>query len=201
MKQLQLAIKRLFDFSAAFILLTIVSPFLILFSILILITDGRPVFFIQNRPGLHGKIFKILKFRTMRTQKEGQNLFDHQRTTKLGSFIRKSSIDELPQLINVLKGELSLVGPRPLLPEYLPLYSKEQKKRHNVKPGITGWAQINGRNTISWEQKFDYDVWYVDNWSLLLDFKILVMTCFKILKSSDVNSSNDVTMEKFKGSQ
>lgn len=136
----------------------------------------------------------------MKTQKNGENLPDHQRMTKIGSFMRKTSLDELPQLFNVIKGELSLVGPRPLLVEYLPLYNNKQKKRHLVKPGITGWAQVNGRNAISWEQKFDYDVWYVENWSLALDLKILALTFFKVIKRSGVNASSEITMEKFKGS-
>jgi undecaprenyl phosphate N,N'-diacetylbacillosamine 1-phosphate transferase len=162
--------------------------------------DGFPVLFTQDRPGFHEKIFKIFKFRTMKTQKNGENLPDHQRMTKIGSFMRKTSLDELPQLFNVIKGELSLVGPRPLLVEYLPLYNNKQKKRHLVKPGITGWAQVNGRNAISWEQKFDYDVWYVENWSLALDLKILALTFFKVIKRSGVNASSEITMEKFKGS-
>lgn len=197
---MQILLKRLIDLVVAATLIIILSPIIITFSLLILIFDGRPVFFTQDRPGLNEKIFKIYKFRTMRNQLAGQELKDHQRMTLLGSFIRKTSIDELPQLINVIKGELSLVGPRPLLVEYLPLYNERQKKRHNVKPGITGWAQINGRNAISWEQKFEYDIWYVENWNLALDFKIIFLTFVKLIKPSGINASNNVTMEKFKGS-
>jgi lipopolysaccharide/colanic/teichoic acid biosynthesis glycosyltransferase len=198
--KLKLAVKAILDFTLALIVLLVFSPVLVVCSLLILIMDGRPVLFTQNRPGLNNKIFKIYKFRTMKTQKYNENLDDHARMTAVGRFMRSTSLDELPQLFNVLKGELSLVGPRPLLVEYLALYNSEQQKRHNVKPGITGWAQINGRNAISWEEKFRYDTWYVENWSLTLDFKILFLTVFKIFKKSDVNASQNITMSKFKGS-
>ena len=162
---------------------------------------GKPILFRQKRPGYKEKIFGIYKFRTMtnETDEYGNLLPDDQRLIGIGKFIRSTSLDELPQLFNVLKGEMSFVGPRPLLIEYLPLYSEMQKRRHNVKPGITGWAQVNGRNAISWEQKFEYDVWYVDNQSFLLDIKILWMTFLKVVKRSDISSNTSVTMEKFTG--
>ena len=162
---------------------------------------GNPIFFRQQRPGLNEKIFGIYKFRTMTNEKNknGDLLPDEQRLLGLGKFIRSLSLDELPQIFNVLKGEMSFVGPRPLLIEYLPLYNDIQKQRHNVKPGITGWAQVNGRNAISWEQKFEYDVWYVENQSFLLDIKILWMTFLKVVRRSDISSDTAVTMEKFRG--
>lgn len=196
---MQVFLKRVFDIIIATALVVVLSPLFALTAILILIFDGRPVFFTQDRPGLNDKIFKIYKFRTMHIQPANHDQTDNQRMTSLGAFIRKSSLDELPQLINVIIGDLSLVGPRPLLVEYLHLYNKRQQKRHSVKPGITGWAQINGRNAISWEQKFEYDIWYVENWSLLLDFKIMFLTFVKLIKPAGINASNDVTMEKFKG--
>ncbi|PJA06310.1 MAG: lipid carrier--UDP-N-acetylgalactosaminyltransferase, partial [Flavobacteriales bacterium CG_4_10_14_0_2_um_filter_35_18] len=162
--------------------------------------NGKPFFF-QLRPGKNGKIFKIVKFKTMNDKKdhEGNLLPDAKRLTKIGSFVRKTSLDELPQLFNVLKGEMSLIGPRPLLVEYLPLYSEEQNRRHEVKPGITGWAQVNGRNAISWEDKFKYDVWYVDNASFLVDMRILFLTIKKVLGSENISSKTSLTIEKFKG--
>src|SRR5690625_251808 len=162
---------------------------------------GKPVIFKQKRPGLYGRPFYIYKFRTMTNEvdQDGDLLPNHQRITKLGNILRKLSLDELPQLFNVLKGDLSLVGPRPLLMEYLPLYNKEQARRHEVKPGITGWAQVNGRNAITWEERFKLDVWYVDNQTIKLDIKILFMTILKVLKSEGVNQSASVTMDKFKG--
>jgi len=196
-------IKTIFDKSLALILIIIFSPIYIIVSFLILIKMGTPVLFRQQRPGLNEKIFGIYKFRTMSNEvdKEGNLLPDEQRLKGVGKFIRSTSLDELPQLFNVLKGEMSFVGPRPLLIEYLPLYNQKQKKRHNVKPGITGWAQVNGRNAISWEQKFDYDVWYVDNQSFFLDIKILWLTFLKVVKRSDISSNSSVTMEKFQGSK
>ncbi|HEX6594173.1 MAG TPA: sugar transferase [Bacillota bacterium] len=193
--------KRLFDLFVSFILLIILSIPMVLIAILIYFGMGRPVLFKQQRPGLHGKIFSIYKFRTMTNAKDEQGnlLPNDQRITKLGQFLRKLSLDELPQLFNVLKGDLSLVGPRPLLVEYLDLYTPEQARRHDVKPGITGWAQVNGRNAITWEEKFKHDVWYVDNQSFWLDLKILLMTALKVIKSDGVNKSENVTMEKFKG--
>lgn len=198
---ISLMIKRVIDFVVSLSLLILLSPLIAIISIIILVFDGKPIFFTQPRPGKNNKIFRIYKFRTMNLQKSGEDKSDFERMTKLGSFMRKTSLDELPQLFNVIKGELSLVGPRPLLVEYLPLYDEIQKKRHDVKPGITGWAQINGRNAISWEQKFSLDVWYVNNWSLLLDLKILYLTFLKVIKKSDVNSSTNQTMDKFTGSK
>lgn len=199
MKKFQFLLKRTIDLCVALIVLLLSSPILVFCYFIIRFIDGYNPIFYQSRPGLHGKIFKIFKFQTMRPQKIGENLPDHQRMTPLGNFLRKTSLDELPQLFNVLKGDLSLVGPRPLLVEYLPLYNAEQAKRHNVLPGITGWAQVNGRNAITWEEKFKLDVWYVENWSLMLDLKILVLTAFKVLNRSGVNAKSNVTMEKFKG--
>lgn len=200
MKIFSLALKKIFDLTVSFVLFALLLPLFIICCILIYILNGRPIFFTQDRPGLHEKIFKILKFRTMKPATSAdQNLVDSSRTTRLGSLLRKLSLDEIPQLLNVMEGSLSLVGPRPLLVEYLPLYNSRQKLRHSVKPGITGWAQVNGRNSITWQQKFEYDVWYVENWSLMLDFKILFLTIFKVFKSSDINASENMTMEKFRG--
>lgn len=195
--------KRIFDFVLAFILIVVFSPFYIIVSLLILLKMGRPILFRQQRPGYKEKIFGIYKFRTMTNEVDnyGNLLSDEKRLKGIGKFIRSTSLDELPQLFNVLKGEMSFVGPRPLLIEYLPLYSQKQKRRHDVKPGITGWAQVNGRNAISWEQKFEYDVWYVDNQSFWLDIKILWMTFLKVIRRSDISSSRSVTMEKFMGSK
>ena len=164
------------------------------------ITHGPPIFFRQLRPGHKQKPFVILKFRTMRPLKTKERLSDHLRTTGLGTFLRKYSLDELPQLWNVVKGEMSLVGPRPLLMEYLPRYNQRQRKRHNMPPGITGQAQINGRNALSWEEKFELDVWYVENWSFMMDIKILLTTIKKVLKGKGVNTSEKITMPIFKGS-
>ncbi len=163
-------------------------------------TKGSPFFF-QIRPGLHGKLFKIVKFKTMSDEVDEQGVLlpDAERLTTIGLFIRKTSLDELPQLLNVVKGEMSLIGPRPLLPEYLPLYSEEQQKRHNVKPGITGWAQVNGRNAIGWKEKFAFDVWYVNNVCFQLDLKIVFLTIKKVLVKEGISSDSSVTMEKFKG--
>lgn len=197
---IQRLIKRTVDLLVAITLLVIISPLFLALCVLIYFRMGSPIFFIQKRPGINEKIFSIIKFRTMLNQPAGLELNDYERLTTLGSIMRKLSLDEIPQLINVIRGDLSLVGPRPLLIEYLPHYNKRQQMRHDVPPGITGWAQINGRNSISWEQKFDYDVWYVENWSLALDIKILVLTFFKVVKRSGVNASKEVTMEKFKGS-
>jgi len=194
-------IKSVIDFSIACFGLVILSPLIILVTIgLFISNNGRP-FFIQKRPGKNEKIFSIIKFKTMNDKKDslGNLLSDAQRLTKIGSFVRKTSVDEIPQLINVLKGEMSLIGPRPLLPEYLPLYNEMQKKRHEVKPGITGWAQINGRNAISWKQKFEYDEWYVENISFLLDIKIVVTTIKKIAIKEGINSANSATINPFNG--
>ena len=174
--------------------------FIMVFFILLFSNLGTPFFF-QKRPGKNEKIFKVIKFKTMndRRNTEGELLSDGDRLTQLGLFIRKTSLDEIPQLFNVLRGEMSLIGPRPLLPEYLPLYNAEQKKRHELKPGITGWAQINGRNAISWEQKFEYDVWYVNNISFLTDFVIFFKTFAKVFKNEGVNREGELTTTKFKG--
>jgi len=196
-------IKNLFDRVLAFILILLFLPIYLIVAVLIYFNMGMPILFRQKRPGLNGKIFEIYKFRTMTndTDENGKLLPDKQRLKGIGKFIRSTSLDELPQLFNVLKGEMSFVGPRPLLVEYLELYNEEQKKRHNVKPGITGWAQVNGRNAISWEEKFKLDVWYVENQSFLLDMKILWMTFLKVLNRSGINSANNVTVEKFKGNK
>ena len=193
--------KPLIDKTIAGILLLLTLPITLLVSgLLYFYNDGKPFFF-QLRPGLYGQIFRIWKFKTMndRKDKSGELLPDHERLTIVGKWVRKTSLDELPQLINVLKGDMSLVGPRPLLVEYLPLYNTHQKRRHEVKPGITGWAQVNGRNAISWQQKFEYDVWYVENLSFFLDLKILWLTAMKVVKSEGINASQTTTMEKFTG--
>ena len=195
--------KRLFDIVLSLFLFLLFSPLLIVTSLVILVTIGRPILFKQVRPGLYGKLFTIYKFRTMSNEKgkNGELLSDEERLKEIGIFIRKSSLDELPQLLNVLKGEMSFIGPRPLLVEYLDLYSETQKRRHNLKPGISGWAQVNGRNAISWEEKFNHDIWYVDNQSFLLDMKILWMTFLKVVKRSDITSDKHVTVENFKGNK
>ena len=196
-------LKNLFDKTLALFLIILFSPIYIIVSLLIFFKMGSPILFRQKRPGYKEKIFGIYKFRTMTNEKDanGNLLPDDKRLVGIGKFIRSTSLDELPQLFNVLKGEMSFVGPRPLLEEYLPLYNEKQKRRHDVKPGITGWAQVNGRNAISWEQKFDYDVWYVDNQSFWLDIKILWLTFLKVVKRSDISSSTSSTMEKFTGSK
>lgn len=194
--------KRLIDFYVVLFVLTFVWPILLVVIIwLHFANKGTGVFFLQNRPGKNGKIFKVIKFKTMTDEHDENNnlLPDEKRLTKIGKFIRSTSIDELPQLINVLKGDMSITGPRPLLPEYLPLYSKEQARRHEVRPGITGWAQVNGRNAISWQKKFELDVWYVDHVSFLLDLKIIWLTVKKVLKREGINSQTSSTMEPFTG--
>ena len=194
-------VKSIFDFIVAFIGLIILSPLIIAITILLFILNNGKPFYIQKRPGLHGKNFSIIKFKTMTDKKnsEGQLLPDFERTTAIGNLIRRASIDEIPQLVNVFLGHMSIVGPRPLLPEYLSLYSEEQKRRHNVKPGITGWAQINGRNSILWTQKFEYDVWYVDKMSFSLDLKILLLTIKKVIIPEGINATEKYTMEEFNG--
>jgi lipopolysaccharide/colanic/teichoic acid biosynthesis glycosyltransferase len=196
-------VKFLFDIFIAFLFILLFFPLLILIVILVRINLGAPVLFMQDRPGLNGKIFKMMKFRTMLDgkDKEGNLLPDDQRMTKFGAFLRSTSLDELPGLFNVLKGDMSLVGPRPLLVQYLPLYNKEQSRRHNVRPGITGWAQVNGRNAISWDEKFELDVWYVDNQSFLLDLKILFLTVKKVFVREGISADGHVTIEPFKGSK
>lgn len=196
-------LKPLFDFIISVIGFIILLPiFLIVFIILLIANNGK-AFFLQSRPGKRKKIFKVIKFKTMndRKDKNGNLLPDAKRLTGAGKFIRKTSLDEIPQLLNVIKGDMSLIGPRPLLVEYLPLYNESQKRRHKVKPGITGWAQVNGRNAISWEQKFEYDVWYVDHLSFWLDIKILFLTITKVFKSEGINSQTAATMEKFMGTK
>ena len=196
-------LKSIFDKTLALFLIILFSPIYIIVSLLIFFKMGSPILFRQKRPGYKEKIFGIYKFRTMTNEKDefGNLLPDDKRLVGIGKFIRSTSLDELPQVFNVLKGEMSFVGPRPLLEEYLPLYNEKQKRRHDVKPGITGWAQVNGRNAISWDQKFDYDVWYVDNQSFWLDMKILWLTILKVVKRSDISSSTSSTMEKFTGSK
>jgi len=193
--------KRFIDVSATLVGIILLAPFFLLIAIIVLSQLGRPIFFHQIRPGLHGKAFRMIKFRTMCDAygSDGCLLPDAERMTAVGAFLRSTSLDELPELWNVLKGDMSLVGPRPLLMEYLPLYSPEQARRHEVRPGITGWAQVNGRNAISWEEKFALDVWYVDNHNLWLDMKILYMTLRKVLVRDGINAEGEATMPKFKG--
>jgi len=196
-------IKPLFDFLLSSLILIIASPvFLIVVLLLFVVNDGK-VWFRQARPGRNEKIFSVIKFKTMTDERDanGNLLPDEKRLSGLGKIIRKTSLDELPQLLNVLRGDMSLVGPRPLLIEYLPLYNEEQKRRHLVRPGITGWAQVNGRNTVSWPQKFAFDVWYVDHISFMLDIKILLLTIMKVFKAEGISSTTSVTMEKFHGNR
>jgi undecaprenyl phosphate N,N'-diacetylbacillosamine 1-phosphate transferase len=193
--------KRIFDFIISLIGLVILFPVLVLVTILLAIANQGKPFFFQTRPGINQKLFKIIKFKTMTDAKDvnGNLLLDAERLTKVGNFVRKTSLDELPQLINVLIGDMSLIGPRPLLPQYLPLYSNYQNRRHEVKPGITGWAQINGRNAISWKDKFDFDVWYVDQISFLVDVKIFLLTIKKVFISEGINLEGQATAETFNG--
>lgn len=195
-------IKRIGDIIVALGLLIILSPILLFVIFFLWISQGK-VFFFQNRPGKNEKQFKIVKFKTMNDSKdaEGNLLSDAERLTRVGKFVRKISLDEVPQLINVIRGDMSLIGPRPLLVSYLPLYSEQQKRRHLVKPGITGWAQVNGRNAISWPKKFEYDVYYVDNLSFVLDLKILWLTFLKVIKREGISSGTNVTMEFFTGNE
>lgn len=195
--------KRIFDFILSFVGLLILFPFFLTIFILLLFANNGKPFFFQSRPGKNEKIFKIIKFKTMNDKKDKNGIFlsFDKRVTKVGSFLRKTSLDEIPQLINVFKGDMSLIGPRPLLIKYLPLYSEIQKKRHNVRPGVTGWAQVNGRNAISWSKKFQYDVFYVDNISLTFDVKILILTFKKIIKTEGVNSGKNINMNEFKGDE
>jgi sugar transferase EpsL len=195
--------KPLFDILVAALALLLFSPLLGLLALLVRIRLGSPIFFRQQRPGLHGRPFTLIKFRTMTDKRDAQGslLPDAERLTKFGQFLRASSLDELPELWNVLKGEMSLVGPRPLLMQYLPLYTPEQMRRHGVRPGITGWAQVNGRNALTWEEKFALDVWYVDNYTLWLDLKIIFLTLLKIVKRDGINQPGAATMQAFTGSQ
>ena len=196
-------LKRILDISSAAFALIVFSPILVIISVMIKREMGAPILFNQTRPGLNGAPFQMFKFRTMREafDADGRPLTDEQRITRLGRFLRSSSLDELPELWNVLKGDMSLVGPRPLLMEYLPLYSAEQSRRHDVRPGVTGWAQINGRNAISWDEKFALDVWYVDNRSLWLDLKIIWLTIRKVIKREGIDDAGGVGQEKFKGNR
>jgi sugar transferase EpsL len=194
-------LKRMMDFTISVLFLILFSPVLCLLCLAIRYHLGSPIFFTQVRPGLNEKPFKLIKFRTMTDaiDEKGQLLPDELRLTRLGRFLRSTSLDELPELWNVLKGEMSLVGPRPLLLDYLPLYSPEQRRRHHVRPGLTGWAQINGRNAISWQEKFKLDVWYVDHQSLILDCKILCLTVFKVFKREGIHAEGHVTIGRFEG--
>jgi undecaprenyl phosphate N,N'-diacetylbacillosamine 1-phosphate transferase len=193
--------KPLTDKFAALVILIIASPVLLIVILLLAVANKGKVWFLQPRPGRNGKVFKVIKFKTMTDDRDaaGNLLPDQLRLTSIGKFVRSTSLDELPQLINVLKGDMSIVGPRPLLVEYLPLYNDEQSKRHLVRPGITGWAQVNGRNAISWRQKFEYDIWYVEHQSFLLDLKILFLTIKKVFIAEGVSSDTHATMEKFRG--
>lgn len=195
-------LKRLIDFTIVFMVLLIIWPILLLITIwLHFANKGAGAFFTQERPGKNGKIFKVIKYKTMTDERDAQGnlLPDADRLTKVGKFVRSTSIDELPQLINVLKGDMALIGPRPLLPQYLPLYSKEQARRHEVRPGITGWAQVNGRNAISWAKKFELDVWYVDHCSLGLDLKIIFLTIKKVFIREGISQEGQATIEPFNG--
>ena len=194
-------VKRLLDIILASLILIVLSPLMLIISILVAIQHGFPILFRQKRPGLNGEIFTIYKFRTMRDlfDEQGNPLPDSQRLTKLGRFLRSTSLDELPELFNIIKGEMSLVGPRPLLIAYLPLYNKEQARRHEVLPGLTGWAQVHGRNVLTWEEKFELDVWYVDHWTLWLDFKIIGKTIIKVLRREGISQPGQATAELFKG--
>lgn len=194
-------LKRALDFLGAFAGMFLLSPLLLVLAVLIRRQMGAPVLFMQTRPGLHARPFRMVKFRTMRdaVDAEGRPLPDAERLTRLGQFLRSSSLDELPELWNVLRGEMSLVGPRPLLMDYLPLYSPAQARRHEVRPGITGWAQVNGRNAISWDQKFALDLWYVENRSLWLDLRILGLTLRKVVRRDDISAAGEATMPRFTG--
>jgi undecaprenyl phosphate N,N'-diacetylbacillosamine 1-phosphate transferase len=193
--------KPVLDFGIAFILIMILIPVILIIGVLVYINLGKPALFIQQRPGKNQMIFKLYKFRTMSDKRDctGNLSDDNDRLTKFGLFLRRTSLDELPQLINVLKGDLSFIGPRPLLINYLPLYSEEQKRRHLVKPGITGWAQVNGRNAISWTEKFKLDLWYIDNLSFILDMKILIMTIMKIIMREGISKDGYATSDAFDG--
>lgn len=194
-------IKRIFDFTTSLCGLILLLPILIVVALLIRLNLGSPIFFTQDRVGKQNKVFKMIKFRSMKdgVDKDGNLLPDEMRLTKFGKILRSTSLDELPELINVLKGDMSLIGPRPLLVDYLPLYNENQIRRHNVLPGLTGWAQINGRNSLRWNEKFNLDIWYVDNWSLTLDIKIFFLTIYKVFKRDGISQEGNVTMERFNG--
>ena len=192
--------KRIVDLLLSIVGLIFLIPLIVVLGTIIISIDGFPIIFKQRRAGLKGEVFTLYKLRTMKPILIGENdIHDKSRITKLGNFLRKSSLDEIPSILNVIRGEMSIVGPRPLLPEYLKLYSAEQNRRHDVKPGITGWTQINGRNTISWDKKFEYDIWYVENQSLALDIKIIFLTIWKVLLQRDINKSDEETMGTFEG--
>ena len=199
----RLFFKRIFDFLASFIGFFIISPLFLMVTVVLAFANHGNPFFTQLRPGRHAKIFRLIKFKTMTDAKDakGKLLPDAERLTKVGKFIRSTSLDEIPQLINVIKGDMSLIGPRPLLIKYLDRYTKEQARRHDVRPGITGWAQVNGRNTIAWDKKLEMDVFYVDKLSFVLDLKILYLTLVKVIKREDINSATSATMEEFLGSK
>ena len=198
----KLGVKRLVDIMVSALGIVVLSPVFLIIGLLVALDLGRPVLFVQERIGLYGKPFYLYKFRTMRdaVSPSGELLPDAQRLTRFGRILRSTSLDELPELINVLVGQMSLVGPRPLLPEYLDRYTSEQARRHEVKPGITGWAQVNGRNSLTWEERFRLDVWYVDNWSILLDLKILLMTIITVIRREGISSEGHATMAEFRGS-
>jgi len=195
--------KRFLDFTVSLAAFIILLPLFLVITAVLWIANGGNPFFFQCRPGKKEKIFKIVKFKTMNDRKDadGNLLSDAERLTKMGKLARKTSLDELPQLLNVIKGDMSLIGPRPLLIEYLPLYNETQKRRHEVRPGITGWVQVNGRNAISWQEKFELDIWYIDNISFALDSRIICLTLFKVLKRDGINADNSATMEKFTGNE
>lgn len=194
-------IKPAIDFIVALIVFVVLSPLFLFVAVMLAFANNGKPFFLQRRPGKGGKIFRVIKYKTMndRKDKNGELLPDAVRLTSIGKWVRKTSLDEVPQLLNVLKGDMSIIGPRPLLEEYLPLYDETQRKRHDVRPGITGWAQVNGRNAISWKQKFEYDVWYVNNVSFALDLRILLMTFRNVARSEGISSETSATMEKFRG--
>jgi len=194
-------VKRLFDLAASLLALIVLSPFLLLIAILLVLSQGWPILYMQRRPGYKGIPFNLLKFRTMRPARAGEEgtVHDSQRLTGIGRFLRSYSLDELPELWNILRGEMSLVGPRPLLMQYLPHYTEEQNRRHDVLPGLTGWAQINGRNAITWEERFSLDVWYVDHRSFLLDLKIILLTIWKVIKREGISQEGEATMREWKG--
>ncbi len=197
-------VKRITDFTVALLLLVILSPLMAASALLIAANHDGPILFKQKRPGKNGKIFTVYKFRTMSTRQcdeNGRELSDFERMTKIGRLLRKTSVDELPQLFNIIRGEMSFIGPRPLLTEYLELYSPEQMRRHEVLPGISGWAQVNGRNTLTWDEKFAYDVYYVDHCGVLMDMKIFLKTVENVIRQNGINSGNENTMEKFKGNR
>ena len=195
--------KRLFDIILFIIIFPLAIFFIFIISILVYLNIGFPIFYIQTRVGKNNKLFKLIKFRTMKNfaQKNDKKINENQRLTRLTKFLRSTSLDEIPELWNVIKGDMSFVGPRPLLEEYIPLYNNEQKRRHNVKPGITGWAQINGRNEISWQEKFKFDIWYIDNYSFLLDLKILWKTIIKVIKREGISAETELSMKKFTGNK